>query len=162
DVTVFCQSAEAGGKARLYASLPDCEAVSSVFDYQLTAARRAKVRFELSHQATFEDIQTTRPDAVVLATGGEMMWPTQLPAEWREWDIIPDLWTTIRNLGRIHKESGTAVLYDFDGTDVAYSTAVALSQHFERVVIINPVECLARDEALVKRQSIYSRLLNRE
>jgi hypothetical protein len=67
----------------------------------------------------------------------------------------------IKDLPRMRQETGTAVLYDFEGTDVTYSAAEALTRRFARVVIINPVEALARDEALVKRQSIYHRLLNR-
>ncbi len=158
-VTLFSQSAELGGKARLYASLPGCEAVSSIVDYQIIAGRRAKVRLELSCEATVADIVSTNPDSVVMATGGEMRWPHQLPQAWRDGDLVPDLWATIRMLHRLKPNtSGVAVLYDFDGTDVTYSVAEALSHRFDRVVILNPVESLARDEALVKRQSIYHRL----
>jgi hypothetical protein len=160
-VTLFSQGAELGGKARLYASMPGCESASSIFDYQIAAAQRAGVAFNLGHTASLEDIRGTQPDAVVIATGGEMLWPPSLPAQWREWGVIPDLWSMIAELPRMHAERGTAVLYDFDGTDVTYSAAEALSHRFSRVVIINPVECLARDEALVKRQAIYSRLLRR-
>lgn len=161
-VTLFSQSGDLGGKGRLYASLPDCEAVSSIYDYQLWAGQRAGVDYRTSFQATYDDIVATEPDAVVLATGGEMLWPPQLPEEWREWGILPDLWTTIGELGRMGQDPGTAIVYDFDGTDVTYSTADALSHRFARVVILTPVECVARDEALVKRQSIYRRLLNRD
>jgi 2,4-dienoyl-CoA reductase-like NADH-dependent reductase (Old Yellow Enzyme family) len=161
-VTLFSQSGELGGKAKLYASLPGCESVSAIFDYQIAAAQRAGVRFELSVKATQADVMATSPDAIVIASGADMRWPTQLPVGWREWDAIPDLWTTIRTLGRLRADDGgTAVLYDFDGTDVTYSTAEALSHRFNRVVIVNPVECLARDEVLVKRQAIYHRLLTR-
>lgn len=161
DVTLFAQSADLGGKARLYASIPGCEAASSIFDYQITAAQRAGVKFELSHSASFDDIAATNPDAVVIATGGEMLWPASLPATWRDWGVTLDLWAMIIELRRMREQSGTAVLYDFDGTDVAYAAAEALSHRFSRVIIINPVECLARDEALVNRQAIYHRILLR-
>jgi hypothetical protein len=135
--------------------------VSSIFDYQIAAAQRAGVHFELSCQATQADVMATSADAVIIAGGADMRWPTQLPAEWQQWDIVPDLWATIRSLNRSQaKSDGTAVIYDFDGTDVTYSTAKALSARFDRVVILNPVENLARDEALVKRQAIYHRLLS--
>lgn len=160
-VTLFSQSGELGGKGRLYASMPDCEAVSSIYDYQIMAANRAGVDFRMSQLATFEDVVATEPDAVILATGGEMLWPPQLPAEWQEWGVVPDIWTTITDLGRMRPDEGTAVIYDFDGTDVTYSAADALSHRFAKVIIITPVECVARDEALVKRQSIYRRLLLR-
>ena len=160
-VTLFSESADLGGKARLYASMPGCEAISSIFDYEIATAQRAGVAFKLSQRASLQDIQASAPDAVILATGGEMYWPSQLPIEWREWGVIPNLWTLIKDLPRMREETGTAVLYDFDGTDVTYSAAEALSHHFSKVVIVSPVESLARDEALVKRQAIYHRLLNR-
>lgn len=161
EVVLFSQSGDLGGKSRLHASLPGCEAVSSVFDYQLTAIRKARVQLELSHEVNLDGILATRPDVVIVATGGEMIWPRMLPLDWRELGVIPDLWTTLRELPRMRKESGTAVLYDFDGTDVTYSTAEALADRFEHVVILNPVESLARDEALVKRQATYRRLFDR-
>jgi dimethylglycine catabolism A len=160
-VTLFSQSGALGGKARLYASLPGCEAASSIFDYQIAAAQRAGVQLELSHAADAADILATAPDAVVIATGGEMLWPSHFPREWREWDVVRDLWSAITNLPRMQQDKSTAVLYDFEGTDVTYATAEALSHRFARVVILNPVECLARDEALVDRQAIYRRLLSR-
>jgi len=160
-VTLFSQSSELGGKGRLYASMPDCEAVSSIYDYQIWAGQRAGVNYKTSFQAGIDDIIATAPDAIVLATGGEMLWPPQLPDEWREWGVLPDLWTAIGDLGRMGQDPGTAIVYDFDGTDVTYSAADALSHRFARVVIVTPVECVGRDEALVKRQSIYRRLLNR-
>lgn len=161
-VTQFSASAEPGGKIRLYSLLPGCDAVSSIFDYQLAAAQKAGVRLERSWQASADEICALDPDMVVLATGGTMLWPDQLPADYREMGVIPDLFETIRSLhdhGR--REPGTAVVYDHDGTDITYSTAELLAGIFERVVILNPVECIARDEALVKRQSIYRRMMSR-
>ncbi len=159
-VTLFSSGAELGGKGRLYASMDGCEAVSSIFDYQVAAAQRAGVDLRISHQASLDDVLSSEPDAVVLACGGEMLWPPQLPVAWRDEGLIPDLWTLITELPRMRREAGTAVLYDFDGTDVTYAAAEALTRRFDRVVLMNPVECLARDEALVKRQAIYHRLLN--
>lgn len=161
NVTLFSQSGELGGKARLYASMPGCEAVSSTFDYQIAAAQRAGVDFKLAQHASLADIEATNPDSVVIATGGEMLWPPQLPTQWKDWGAIPDLWSVIADLPRMRSEGGTVVLYDFEGTDVTYSAAEALSHRFARVVVVNPVECIARDEALVKRQAIYWRLLSR-
>ncbi len=161
EVTLFSASEDLGGKARLYASLPGCEAASATFDYQIAAARRAGVDFRLQSTATLEAISAEDPDAVVVASGGRMLWPAQLPAAWRETGMIPDLWTLIADLGRMREDPGAAVIYDFDGTDVVYSAAEALSHRFARVVLINPVECLARDEPIVKRQAIYRRLAQR-
>lgn len=162
EVTLFSASAEPGGKTRLYSLLPGCDAVSSIFDYQIMVARKAGVRMEMSWQASADDVLALAPDTVVLATGGTMLWPDQLPPDLRELGVIPDLFETIRSLhDHVRRERGTAVLYDHDGTDITYSTAELLERIFDRVVILSPVETIARDEALVKRQSIYMRMMTK-
>lgn len=161
-VTLFSESAEPGGRIRLYSQLPGCEAVSSIFDYQLAMAQKCGVRFELSHRADAQDVRNCNPDAVILATGGSMQWPEQLPVELRDEGFILDLHTISRDLvQRRSRQGGTAVLYDFDGMDMTYSAAEMLADVFDRVVIINPVESIARDEASVKRQSIYHRIMQK-
>ena len=46
DVTVFGASDAIGGKAWLREQLPGGETVSSIYDYQTVAARRAGARFD--------------------------------------------------------------------------------------------------------------------
>lgn len=65
DVTVFGASGAIGGKAALREQLPGGETVSSIYDYQTVAARRAGARFVLGHEATLLDIMATSPDAVI-------------------------------------------------------------------------------------------------
>lgn len=158
-VTLFCASPEPGGKARRYASLPGCDAAHSVIDYQLAAARRAGVDLRLGVEAGIEDILASTPDAVVLAAGGTMLWPDRLPRGWQELGAVPDLWTVIEDLPRMRPEDGTAVLYDFDGSDVVYSTALALAGRFRRVVLLTPCETAARDMATVQKQAVHRRLM---
>lgn len=162
DVTLYGRSPEAGGKLRLFSKLPGCDAISSIFDYQLAAAARARVKIELSWEADAEHVRSLDPGTVVIATGGTMIWPPQLPEEIRALGIVPDLYQAIESLhDHRRRENGTAVIYDHDGTDITYSTAEHLATIFDRVVILCPVECIARDEALVKRQSIYRRMMTK-
>lgn len=162
DVTLFSASSEPGGRTRLFSQLPGCEAISSIFDYQIATAQKAGARLELSHSATAADVAACRPDAVILATGGEMLWPDQVPASLREEGYIFDLHTVLRDLiHRRRKQDGTAVLYDFDGTEMTYAGASLFAEIFDRVVIINPVEAIARDESTVKKQSIYRRVMEK-
>jgi hypothetical protein len=161
-VTLFSASAEAGGRVRLYSRLPGCEAVSSIFDYQLWAAKKAGVRFELSHEATAADLDVLRPDAVILASGGRFNWPEPLPAALHEDGVILDMASLLRELvDRPVKMTGAAVIFDQDGTDMTYAGAELLSHIFDRVVIVTPVECLARDQGVVIKQSIYRRMITR-
>jgi NADPH-dependent 2,4-dienoyl-CoA reductase/sulfur reductase-like enzyme len=55
EVTVFSASGEVGGKARLLATLPGGETITSIYDYQYAAALRAGAKFRLAHKASVED-----------------------------------------------------------------------------------------------------------
>lgn len=157
DVTVFCSSAEVGGKARLRTHFPGGEEVSSVYDYQHAAALRAGVRFEFGKRAAFEDVVALRPDAVVLATGAAMVAPNWLPVEVR--DYAPDLRTAMADiLGVTVRQTGTAVIYDMDHTDGTYAAAEHLRKLFDSVVIITPRSSIATDVSLVARQGIERRI----
>lgn len=157
-VTVFGASTEVGGKARLHASLPIAESLSSVYDWQYVTALRHGVRFELGRHATPADVLALKPDAVVLATGSSMLWPECFDAELRQAGFVTDLRDTIANLaGRSRREPGTAVLVDLDQTDGTYAAAERLADLFAQVVILTPRERIAEDTALVTRQRILRR-----
>src|SRR5205085_1734320 len=101
-----------GGKTRLHARLPGGASLSSIYDYQWLAAKRAGVRFELGVRAQLADIAAERPDVVVLATGSTMLWPATLPTDWRGDAAIPDLRGLVRDLvNAAAPQGGTAVLY---------------------------------------------------
>lgn len=159
DVTVFSASTELGGKTRLNALLPGCEPLSSVYDYQQVAAGRAGVKFESGWRASATDVLALKPDAVVLAAGSAMAWPTCLSQELREEDIIPDLREVVSSiLDHPGKQAGAAVIYDMDHMDGTYAAAAFLKGKFDRVVIVTPREQIARDEPVVRNQAIYKRI----
>src|SRR5258706_2445515 len=161
-VTVFCASAQVGGKARLRSQLPGGEEVSSVYDYQTVAAQRAGVRFELGVQATPEDVARLKPDAVVLATGATMVPPLWLPAAVAAEGLVPDLRSAMAGLAGVSaRQPGTAGLFDMDQSEGTYAAAEHLSGRFERVVIVTPRNSLADDASLVTRQGILRRLSHR-
>ena len=159
EVTVFSAGAEPGGKARLRALLPGGEEVSSVYDYQTTAARRAGVRFEFGVEATAGDIGALRPDAVVLATGATMAPPLWLPAAVVAEGLVPDLRSAMAGLAGIRaRQPGTAVVYDMDQTEGTYAAALRLRELFERVVLVTPRDALVEEASLVTRQNLLRRL----
>lgn len=159
EVTVFSTGAEPGGKARLRALLPGGEEVSSVYDYQTTAARRAGVRFEFGVEATAGDIAALRPDAVVLATGATMAPPLWLPAAVVAEGLVPDLRSAMAGLAGIRaRQPGTAVVYDMDQTEGTYAAALRLRELFERVVLVTPRDALVEEASLVTRQNLLRRL----
>jgi dimethylglycine catabolism A len=159
DVTVFCSSAQVGGKAWLRSHFPGGEEVSSIYDYQTVAAQRAGVKIELGIWATTDDIIDLNPDSVILATGATMIAPAWLPDEIKEQSLIVDLRSAMVDLiGVTARQSGTAVIYDMDHTDGVYACAEHLAKIFDRVVILTPRDSLAFDGSLVARQTVFRRL----
>ena len=159
DVTVYGRSSEVGGKTRLRAGLPGGEALSSIYDYQHAQAIKAGARLELGVTITAADVIALKPDAVVLATGSEMIAPPWLPADVRDSGIVPDLRAAISALnGHASRQRGSAVIVDTDHTDGTYAAAEVLRGIFDRVFVITPRESIAHDVPLVTRQGIYRRL----
>jgi 2,4-dienoyl-CoA reductase-like NADH-dependent reductase (Old Yellow Enzyme family) len=157
EVTVFGRSAESGGKARLRAFLPGGEEVSSIYDYQYTAARRAGVRFELGVEAGAAEVMRLKPDAVILAGGARMVRPDWLPAEAE--GLAQDLRGAVVELvSHRARQPGTAVIFDADHTEGTYAAAEFFHGLFERVVIVTPRNSLADLVSLVGRQGIERRL----
>ena len=159
-VTLIGRSAEVGGKARLHAALPGSESISSVYDYQFEAARRAGVRLELGTEASVAGVLALEPDAVVLATG-------------RVDDLAAD---HCRRHGRPRAGSQTcalrlpgllrmrrpdpsmALLLDMDHTEATYAAIELLASRFESRRVVTPREAVAQDVPLVGRQGIQRRL----
>jgi len=159
NVTVFGASEVIGGKAWLREKLPGGETVSSIYDYQTVAARRAGARFTLGRRATAADIVALRPDAVILATGSTMIPPDWLPAAVRAEGWVGDLRSTMDNVLRhAGRQPGSAVLFDADHTEGTYAAAEALQDRFERVVVVTPRDTIATDVQMVTRQGILRRL----
>lgn len=158
DVTVLGASEETGGKARLRERLPGGETVSSIYDYQSVAAKRAGATLRLGRMATAEDIIALRPDRVVLATGSTMIPPDWLPPDVRAEGWVRDLRATLPDILAITaRQPGTAVLYDTDHTEATYAAAEALNARFARTVLVTPRDAIATDVPMVTRQGILRR-----
>mgnify|MGYP001306780934 CR=1 FL=1 len=161
-VTVFCSSAQVGGKARLRSHLPGGEEISSIYDYQMVSAQRAGVRFEYGMRASMVDIAAVNPDAVVLASGASMVPPSWLPQDVAAEGLVPDLRAAMAGLVGVNaRQPGVAVVFDMDHSEGTYAAAERLSDSFERVVVITPRNSLADDASLVARQGILRRLSRR-
>jgi len=159
DVTLLARHEQMGGKTWLQAQLPGGENLSSVYDYQLHVAQRAGLKIATLGDITVDKILSYGADHVILATGGEMLWPRQLPQELREDGFVPDLREAMVMLMPYQsRQEGTAVIYDQDHSAGTYMAASRLCELFDRVVIVTQRETVAQEEALVTRQGIYRRL----
>jgi hypothetical protein len=182
-VTAFGRSAYPGGKTRLHAQLPGSEPLTRIYDYQLDAARKSGVRFELGVEASAADILALEAHAVVLAAGSRMLPPRGNPGRVRKIGVgpefhrqarnsdltpnfsefpWPDLRTAMRDLlDKPAHRAGTAVIFDMDHTEGTYASAELLRTLFERVVVITPREYIAQKTALVTRQAITRRFFEK-
>lgn len=159
DTIAFGASADGGGKTRIHALLPGGENLSSIYDFQLQMGKKFDLRLEFGITADLERILAEKPDAVILATGSTMTWPSFIPEEYRDPEFFPDLRVVARDLvAKSAHQEGTAVIFDMDHTAMTYAAAEMLKKRFEEVVIVTPRERIASDEPLVNRQGIYQRL----
>lgn len=162
EVHLFGASEEPGGKARLHATLPGGEGLSSIYNYQELAARRYGVKMRMGEMADAAAVLDLEPDVVVLATGSTPTWPSFLSSEYREEGLVPDLREAVRLLASYAGGNlGTAVIYDEDHGAFTYDAAEFLLERFENLVILTPRERLASDESLILRQGVYQRLYRR-
>ncbi len=159
DVTLYSAGSELGGKIRLNALIPTCDPLSSIYDYQQVAGKKAGVNYQLGWRVGADELIAAKPDAVVLATGSTMTWPASLPLGLKEEGFILDLRAIVEELlAHPGKQPGTAVIFDEDSLDGTYSSAELLATLFDKVVIVTPREVVARDEPVVRQQSIHRRL----
>ena len=121
-VTVLGASREPGGKARTRALLPGGETITSIYDYQTTAANRAGAHWEMGSIASLDDVLATEPDTVVLACGSTMIPPDWVPPDML--DAVPDLRAAMASLeGLQARQPGTAVIFDMDHSEGTYAAA---------------------------------------
>ena len=159
DVTVFGASDHLGGKAWLREQLPGGETISSIYDYQTTAARRTGARFELGRRVAPPEIIDLQPDVVILATGSHMIPPEWLPLDIGADGVVADVRTLLPDVLRHDQcQAGTAVLFDADHTEGTYAVAEALRKRFEKTVVVTPRDTIASDVQLVTRQGILRRM----
>ena len=155
EVTAFGRSSEIGGKTRLHALLPGGQALAGIYGYQLNAAHKSGVRFELGVKASAADVISCEPHAVVLAAGSRMLRPPHMPraARW-----VPDLRSAMQDiLNSPGPRAGSAVIFDMDHTEGTYASAELLRRSFDRVLVVTPREYIAQKTSLVTRQGIIRR-----
>ncbi|MGP9819427.1 oxidoreductase [Salinarimonas sp. NSM] len=158
-VTVLGRGSRIGGRLASAAELPGGESLTSVPDWQASAAARHGVDIRLGVEADLEAVLACAPDAVVIATGAEPTIPGWVPPDHAAEGVVPDLGAAMESLrGRTARQPGTAVVYDMDHGEAVYAALERLAALFERVVVVTPREAIAMDVFLVARQGVLRRL----
>ena len=119
------------------------------------------VDIRLNWFATSKDVLDLKPEEIIIATGGKMLWPSSLPEQYKNDGIILDLRDVTSNFLSVKSRvRGNLVIYDADGMDGTYSAAEYLNSFFDKVFIITERELIGRDEPVVRTQSILRRVYN--
>ena len=155
-VTVFSANAEPGGAARVEALLPGRAEVLKTAEFQHRKAAEAGAEFCFGETATAAAVTACAPDAVILATGSRMRWPSAL-AEGAE---AADLRSAVADLAESDAPPSpdTAVLLDMDQTPAVCGAVELLAQRFARVVLLTPAAENARFVNLMSRMGVERRL----
>ncbi|MEO7404650.1 MAG: FAD-dependent oxidoreductase, partial [Burkholderiales bacterium] len=148
-------SGEAGGKARLEASLPGRAEVAQVYEFQRARAIACGVKIVQSESARAETIAALGASHVILATGSTMRPPPSLePGS----DPGVSLRDYVARSAATTKLDATAVLFDFDHTPAVYAAAELLGQRYTKVVLITPRTQLGRGVSYTGILGVYRRL----
>ncbi len=158
-VTVFGNSGEVGGQARVRAVLAGGETITSIYDYQYVAALREGANFKLGRRASLEDVLATQPECVILASGSRMIPPDWIPPDLLADGVVPDLRTAMADLASLRgRQHGTAVIFDMDHSEAVYAAAETLHERFDAVAIITPRDTIGSELHLMARQGMLRRM----
>jgi 2,4-dienoyl-CoA reductase-like NADH-dependent reductase (Old Yellow Enzyme family) len=148
-VTLFARSI--GGAAALHARLPGCADIQAAIDQARRRAVAAGVALRLGAEGGVAEVLAAAPDAVVLATGAEMLAPVgeSLRA------VAAALLADPARGGRL------ALVLDLDATPATYDAVELIAARYDRVVLATPREAIARDSPLLVAQGIHRRLAAR-
>ena len=130
--------------------------MATTAEYQHRKATEAGTEFRFGETATAAAVTACEPDAVILATGSGMRWPSALA----EGTDAVDLRRAVAALAASDAppSPGTAVLLDMDQTPAVYGAVELLAQRFARVVLLTPAAENARFVNLMSRMGVERRL----
>ncbi len=138
-VTVVERDSVAGGQVRLAASVPNRAELGDLVRNQLIESRRLGVQIEYGVTATVSDVQSRRPDYVIVATGAEAARPWWAPGD-ADW--IVDCRAVLD--GSAHP-SGRVLVVDEIGFHHATSVAELLADRGASVEIVTPGMVVGQD-----------------
>lgn len=150
DVTLMGASRQLGGKLRWEAELPGREEYRNVLAWMERQLRDAGGRIELGCMATPEEVLTLKPESVIVATGSNLR-PLKDVAggsSVRDWQGY-----------RMNVRSeATAVLFDMDHSAATYAVADALTERYEKLVLLTPRTQIARNVNYCSAIGVHRRL----
>jgi len=152
-VTLYEKGDKLGGQFRIATLPPMKQELTMAIQYLSTQVRKAGVKVEMGREVTPAVVDKLKPDAVIVATGGQPLIPDDIPGVKRENVVTAhDALTE-----KILTGQRVAIL---GGGMVGCETAEFLAQRGKDVTIIEMLDLIATDVGMFTRPFLMDRLTN--
>ena len=135
-VTVFEAADQPGGQVRLTALDPRRREMAAITDWRYRQCEKRGVTFHFNTYAEAEDVLATRPDAVIVATGGVPH--TEVLAEGN--DLVVSTWDILSGAVKPGRE---VLIFDDAGDHAGLMAADLISATGAKVEIVTPDRAFA-------------------
>ncbi len=149
-VTLYEREASAGGQYRIGAIPPFKQDVARAIGYYIRMCKKHGVTFKMATEATAEEILSQKPEAVIIATGGEALIP-DIPG------VGGDRVTTAASILEGKREAGLNVLV-VGGGMVGCEVADFLGEHLHRVTLLEMLPEIGQDVPFPTAYFLFRRL----
>ncbi|KMS89832.1 FAD-dependent oxidoreductase [Prauserella rugosa] len=133
EVTVLEAASEAGGQVNLLIANDRRRDLAGAVDWRLEQARKYGVEFRFGVFADETIVLATKPDVVVVATGGLARTPSEAGLHLA--DQVDDIWTVFE---QPHRRYGRVLLYDDDGRYPSLDAVEVLAKAGNTVTYASP------------------------
>ena len=151
-VTLYEKQKALGGQFRIAAIPPFKQEIARAVSYYIHMCQKHGVLFKMGVTATLDQILAEKPDAIIIATGGEPFIPDIDGVKGvrvvTAWDILEG-----------KKQAGNRVLI-VGGGMVGCEVADFLGEHFHNVTLIEMLPEIAQDVPLYVRYFLMERLMD--
>lgn len=155
NVTLMEKNDQLGGQIRLAASTPNRDSYASSVEWLEGQARKHGVDIQTGKEATAENVQALKPDAVVIAVGSKGRLPTHIPGG-DDANII-----TARDVLEGEADIGDQVLFiDDHRHQEGLSTAEVLADQGHEVTVTSTSWIVGDEIDMTLRPDLYARLDN--
>jgi 2,4-dienoyl-CoA reductase-like NADH-dependent reductase (Old Yellow Enzyme family)/NADPH-dependent 2,4-dienoyl-CoA reductase/sulfur reductase-like enzyme len=149
-VKLYEKKSKLGGQMTIATVPPYKSALNSVVDYRIESLENLGVEVQLGREVTVEDIKHINPEVVILATGGEPIKPN---IEGIEGDRVVQAWDVLDGVANVGKN-----VLVVGGGSVGCETALFLANRGKKVTVVEMLEEVASDMAILPRIGFIERL----
>lgn len=149
-VKLYEKTRKLGGQMTIATVPPYKDALNSVVDYRIESLEKLGVQVQLGKEVSVEDIKHINPEVVILATGGE---PIEPNIEGVKRDSVVQAWNVLDGSANVGKN-----VLVIGGGSVGCETALFLADRGKKVTVVEMLEEVASDMAILPRIGFVERL----